>query len=434
MTAPRPVRGTRDLVGEEMRAHRHVVDTAQKVASRYGYQEIATPIFEFVEVFSRPLGETSDVVSKEMYVFEDRGGEKLTLRPEFTAGVARAFISGAFGQTLPVKLFCAGPAFRYERPQKGRYRQFHQIDAEILGAPEPLADIEVIALGHAILSELGLAGHVTLELNSLGDGESRRAYREKLVSYLERFRDDLSEDSQARLERNPLRILDSKNKRDREIVAEAPTLGDSFNETSHRFYEQVQEGLDALSIRYRKNPQLVRGLDYYSHTAFEFTTTELGAQGAVLAGGRYDGLIETLGGQDTAGIGWAAGVERLSMLIEGAGRGLPPSARPIVIVPMGDGMEIEALKLATELRAAGHAVDYGFKGRVGQRLKRAAQQNARFALMLGEDELAAGKVQLRDLDAGEQQEIQRAALGEHLPRPGNPTIPEPAQAGLPEST
>ncbi len=412
MTSLRPVRGTRDLVGEEMRAHRHVVETAQRVASRHGYQEIATPIFEFVEVFSRPLGETSDVVSKEMYVFEDRGGDRLTLRPEFTAGVARAFISGAFGQTLPVKLFCAGPAFRYERPQKGRYRQFHQIDAEILGAPEPLADIEVIALGHAILSELGVAKYVILELNSLGDAESRQAYRDKLVTYLEHFKDDLSEDSQARLERNPLRILDSKNPRDREIVSDAPSLTDCFNDDSMRFYEKVQEGLEALGINYQTNPRLVRGLDYYSHTAFEFTTTELGSQGAVLAGGRYDGLIKTLGGNDTAGIGWAAGIERLSMLIDQ----LPAGPRTVVVVPLGGGMEVEALKLATELRASGHHVDYGYKGKVGQRLKRASQNNALFAIMLGEDELAAGKVVLRDLDAGEQQEIARTSLNEHLSR------------------
>ncbi|MGI9450071.1 MAG: histidine--tRNA ligase [Geminicoccaceae bacterium] len=406
----RPVRGTRDLFGEEMRAHRHVVETAQRIAARHGYQEIATPVFEFIEVFARPLGETSDVVSKEMYAFEDRGGERLALRPEFTAGVARAFITGAFGQALPVKLFCAGPAFRYERPQRGRYRQFHQINAEILGAPEPLADIEVIALGHAILSELGLAEHVTLELNSLGDGESRGAYREKLVAYLSRFKDDLSEDSQARLDRNPLRILDSKNRQDQEILGDAPRIEDCFNDGSKKFYEAVTDGLDALGISYQRNPKLVRGLDYYSHTAFEFTTTELGAQGAVLAGGRYDGLIKTLGGQDTAGIGWAAGIERLSMLIEA----LPPLPRPITIVPMGGGMEIEALRLATELRACGHHVDYGFKGKVGQRLKKATQQNARYAIMLGEDELAAGKVVLRDLDAGEQQEMLRTALAKHL--------------------
>jgi histidyl-tRNA synthetase len=426
MTQLRPVRGTRDLVGDDMRAYRHVVETAHRVAARHGYQEIATPIFEFVEVFARPLGETSDVVSKEMYAFEDRGGERLALRPEFTAGVARAFISGAFGQALPVKLFCSGPAFRYERPQKGRYRQFHQIDAEIIGAPEPLADIEVIALGHAILAELGLGAHVTLELNSLGDTESRHAYREELVAYLERFRDHLSEDSKARLERNPLRILDSKDKGDREIIADAPLLTDGFNEASVDFFATVKAGLEALDIPFAENPKLVRGLDYYCHTAFEFTTTELGAQGAVLAGGRYDGLIKTLGGQDTAGIGWAAGVERLSMLIEGLGDGLPATARPVVVVPMGDGMAIEALRLATELRAVGHHVDYGFKGRVGQRLKRAAQQNARYAVMLGEDELAAGKVVLRDLDAGEQLEIARGALGQQLSRETTAPVPEPA--------
>jgi histidyl-tRNA synthetase len=314
---------------------------------------------------------------------------------------------------LPVKLFCAGPAFRYERPQKGRYRQFHQIDAEILGAPEPLADIEVIALGHQILAELGVARQVTLELNSLGDAGSRQAYREQLVGYLSRFKDDLSEDSQARLLRNPLRILDSKNQRDQEIIQDAPLLGDSLNDESTRFYQQVQEGLSALGIAYQKNPKLVRGLDYYSHTAFEFTTTELGAQGAVLAGGRYDGLIGTLGGSDTAGIGWAAGIERLSMLVQE----LPALPRPITIVPMGGGMEIEALKLAAELRAAGHIVDYGYKGKVGQRLKRASQQNARLAIMLGEDELAAGKVVVRDLDAGEQRDVSRSTLEEHLRAP-----------------
>jgi histidyl-tRNA synthetase len=418
MSSLRPARGTRDLVGEEMRRHRHVVETAHQVAHRHGYQEIATPVFEFAEVFARPLGETSDVVSKEMYVFEDRGGERLALRPEFTAGVARAFISGAFGQALPAKLFCAGPAFRYERPQKGRYRQFHQIDAEILGAAEPLADIEVILLGHRILEALGLADHVTLELNSLGDTESRLAHKEALVGYLERFRQDLSEDSQARLERNPLRILDSKDQGDQEIVKDAPGLADCFNQASTDFFAEVRAGLEALGVPFRLNPRLVRGLDYYTHTAFEFTTTELGAQGAVLAGGRYDGLIRTLGGQDTPGIGWAAGIERLSMLI------LEPPAlpRPIAVVPAGPGMALECLQLASELRAAGHVVDYGFKGKVGQRLKRASQQNARFAVLLGEDELQAGEVVLRDLDQGEQQNIARAALIERLSGLVSPTV------------
>jgi histidyl-tRNA synthetase len=410
MSALRPVRGTHDVVGETALRHRRVIETGRAVAARYGYHEIATPIFEFTEVFARTLGETSDIVTKEMYTFEDRAGDSLTLRPEYTAGIARAFISGSLGQQLPIRLFASGPMFRYERPQKGRLRQFHQIDVEILGAPEPLADVEVIALGARILAELGLADRVELELNSLGDPASRRAYRDHLVDYLERYRDDLSEESRDRLERNPLRILDSKDSRDREILVEAPSLADSLNEQSRGFFAQVQAGLDALGIAYRINPALVRGLDYYTHTAFEFTTTELGAQGAVLAGGRYDGLVATMGGPDTPGIGWAAGVERLAMLLAEA----PQLPRPIAVIPIGDDMSLPALQLAEELRAAGHHVELGLRGKVGQRLRRAAQQRARYAILLGEDELEAGKVVLRDLDRGEQEELPRAELGARL--------------------
>ena len=327
MSTLRPVRGTHDIVGDDALRHRQVIETGRAVAARYGYAEVATPIFEFTEVFARTLGETSDVVTKEMYSFTDRGGEALTLRPEYTAGVARAFISGALGQNLPVKLFCSGPMFRYERPQKGRLRQFHQIDVEVIGAPEPLADVEVIALGAQILRALGLAEHVRLELNTLGDPDSRQAYRDRLVGYLSAYRDRLSPDSQARLERNPLRILDSKDEGDREILKGAPTLDASLNEASKAFFAGVRAGLDALGIAYAINPMLVRGLDYYTHTAFEFTTDRLGAQGAVLAGGRYDGLVAAMGGPDTPGIGWAAGVERLAMLLDetpasaAAGRG-----------------------------------------------------------------------------------------------------------------
>ncbi len=317
MSALRPVRGTHDIVGDDALRHRKVVETGREIAARYGYGEIATPVFEFTEVFARTLGETSDIVTKEMYSFEDRGGERITLRPEFTAGVARALISGALGQSLPIRLFLSGPVFRYERPQKGRLRQFHQIDIEVLGAPEPEADVEVIAVGRRILEALGLGAKVTLELNTLGDPSSRRAYRERLVDYLAGFREQLSEDSRARLERNPLRILDSKDPGDRTILEDAPVLTDCLNEASQAFFAKVRAGLDALGIAYRVNPRLVRGLDYYTHTAFEFTTTELGAQGAVLAGGRYDGLVATMGGPDTPGIGWAAGIERLAMLLDG---------------------------------------------------------------------------------------------------------------------
>jgi histidyl-tRNA synthetase len=410
MTALRPVRGTHDIVGETALRHRRVIETGREVAARYGYPEVATPIFEFTEVFARTLGETSDIVTKEMYTFEDRGGERLTLRPEYTAGIARAFISGSLGQQLPIKLFASGPMFRYERPQKGRLRQFHQIDVEILGAAEPQADVEVIALGARILSELGLRDQVMLELNSLGDPASRRAYREELVGYLSRYSNELSPESQERLERNPLRILDSKAPGDREILTGAPSLADSLNQESRAFLVEVQAGLDALDIAYRINPRLVRGLDYYTHTAFEFTTTALGAQGAVLAGGRYDGLVATMGGPDTPGIGWAAGVERLAMLL-----GTTPAApRPIALVPIGLDAMLPALQVAEELRAAGHHVELGFRGKVGQRLKRAAQQNARYAILLGEDELATGKVVLRDLDRGEQHAVPRAELNARL--------------------
>jgi histidyl-tRNA synthetase len=410
MSALRPVRGTHDVVGEDALRHRKVIETGREVAACYGYDEIATPIFEFTEVFTRTLGETSDVVTKEMYSFTDRGGEAVTLRPEYTAGVARAFISGSLGHNLPIKLFGHGPMFRYERPQKGRLRQFHQIDVEVIGAPEPQADVEVIALGAQILRTLGLEDDVTLELNTLGDPDSRRAYRETLVGYLSRFRDDLSADSQLRLERNPLRILDSKDPGDREILKDAPTLDACLNDGSRAFFAEVRAGLDALGIAHTLNPLLVRGLDYYTHTAFEFTTQKLGAQGAVLAGGRYDGLVAAMGGPDTPGIGWAAGIERLAMLLDQT----PATPRPIAVVPIGSGVELAALCLAEDLRRSGHRIEFAFRGKLGQRLKRAARQQARFALLLGEDELAADQVVLRDLDRGEQETVARAALTERL--------------------
>jgi len=410
MSALRPVRGTHDIVGGDALRHRKVVETGRTVAARYGYAEIRTPVFEFTEVFARTLGETSDIVTKEMYTFEDRGGERITLRPEFTAGIARGLISGALGQSLPLRLFTSGPVFRYERPQKGRLRQFHQIDVEVLGAPEPEADVEVITVGRRILEALGLPDKMTLELNTLGDPESRHAYRERLVDYLQAFRERLSEDSRTRLERNPLRILDSKDPCDRAILADAPVLTECLNQASQEFFAKVRTGLDALDIGYQVNPRLVRGLDYYTHTAFEFTTTELGAQGAVLAGGRYDGLVATMGGPDTPGTGWAAGIERLAMLLDE----IPATPRPTAIVPIGAPAGLEALRLAEELRAAGLIVEMDFRGKVGQRLKRAALRNARFALLVGEDEIARGTVVLRDLDRGDQAEVARAELARLL--------------------
>ncbi len=322
MTSLKPVRGTHDLLGEDAWRHRHVVEAFRDFAGRYGFSELATPIFEFTEVFQRTLGETSDVVQKEMYTFEDRGGERVTLRPEFTAGIARAFISGGMAQNVPCKFFSHGPVFRYERPQKGRLRQFHQINLEVLGVPENQADVEVIALASDLLADLGIGDKTTLELNTLGDSESRGAYRKVLVDYFSAHKGDLSDDSKARLERNPLRILDSKDAGDRDLIERAPRMADYLNSVSADFFAGVREGLDRIGITYAVNDRLVRGLDYYTHTAFEFTTTFLGAQGAVIAGGRYDGLIEQMGGKSTPGIGWAGGIERLGMLLED----IPPPA------------------------------------------------------------------------------------------------------------
>jgi histidyl-tRNA synthetase len=406
----RPVRGTHDLYGETIRRHRHVIETGRRTAELYGYDEISTPVFEFTEVFKRSLGDTSDVVTKEMYTFEDRGGDSLTLRPENTASVARAVISGGMLQAAPLKLFYAGPMFRYERPQKGRLRQFHQIGVELIGAPEPQADVEVIAIGARILERLGIAELVTLELNTLGDPESRTAYRNELVRYLEGYRLRLSEDSQLRLERNPMRILDSKDEGDRAIVKEAPRLEDSLNQASRDFFQAVRDGLDELGIAYNLNQHLVRGLDYYTHTAFEFTTTALGAQGAVIAGGRYDGLVEEIGGPPTPGVGWAAGVERLALLTTNE----PAPPRPVAIVPIGQAAEAEARKLAHELRSAEIPIELAFKGKPGQRMKRADKANASHAISIGDEELATGKLRLRNLDTGEEQTIDRATVAAHL--------------------
>ncbi len=401
MSDLQPVRGTHDLLPDEMRRYRQVAETARLAAECYGFQEVATPIFEFADVFKRTLGDTSDIVTKEMYTFTDRGGETITLRPEGTAGVARAFISGGLSQHLPLKFFYAGPMFRYERPQKGRLRQFHQTGVELLGVKEPQADIEVIATGTEFLRRLGAWDRCVLELNTLGDNESRQAYRRVLVEYFSGHRDRLSKDSQERLERNPLRILDSKDEGDQRIVAEAPVYSDYLNDASRDFFASVQEGLTAIGIAFTLNPRLVRGLDYYCHTCFEITCDELGAQKTVLAGGRYDGLIGQMGGPETAGVGWASGIERCGLVL----RDVPAARRPIAIVPAGDAAQRPALELAEKLRRLNYAVDLGYSGNMGKRLKRANKLQARAALILGEDELQKGVAAVRDLDSGEQREI-----------------------------
>ncbi|MFZ5608143.1 MAG: histidine--tRNA ligase [Pseudomonadota bacterium] len=406
MTKLQPVRGTRDIFGEDARRHAHVVARFQALAARYGFAPIDPPVFEFTGVFARTLGDASDIVTKEMYSFSDRGGESLTLRPEFTAGIARAFISNGWQQKAPLRLSAHGPVFRYERPQKGRYRQFHQIDAEIIGAAEPQADVELMALAADVMADLGLQDKVVLHLNSLGDGETRDAYRAALVAYFSAHKARLSEDSLARLERNPLRILDSKDAGDRALIADAPLIDDYMSTAARDFFAAVTAGLHALDIAYVHDQRLVRGLDYYTHTAFEFITDALGAQGAVLAGGRYDGLIAAMGGPATPGVGWAAGIERLAMLAC-----MPEEApRPVVVIPVGEAAQLPALRLAHDLRRAGIAVEQGYRGNLKKRMKRANELGARLALILGDEELAAGNVTLRDLDSGAQVAVPHAAV------------------------
>lgn len=396
-----PVRGTHDLIGEDRRRFTHVVETARRIVGLYGFDEWATPVFEDTRVFSRSLGDTSDVVSKEMYTFEDRGGESLTLRPEGTAAICRALVTNGLTQSLPQKVFYAGPMFRYERPQKGRYRQFHQIGAELLGAAEPLADAEVIAMGRDVLQGLGIAHDVVLELNTLGDMASRDAWRTALIAYFSERRAELSPDSQARLERNPLRILDSKAAQDRALLADAPMIADFLTPDARTFWDDLRRTLDVMGVKFRENPRIVRGLDYYGHTAFEFVTERLGAQGTVLAGGRYDGLVAEMGGPATPAIGWAGGIERLSMLLED----IPAEPRPVAVIPMGADAQAAAITVLQAMRGAGVRAETSYRGNMKRRMERANRMNATHAIVIGSDEITRGVVQVKDLDSGQQTEV-----------------------------
>ncbi len=402
-----PVRGTRDLIGETFRRHHQVVETARHVANLYALEEWATPIFESTSVFARSLGETSDVVSKEMYTFEDRGGDSLTLRPEGTAGVCRALVSNGLTQGgLPRKVFYAGPMFRYERPQKGRFRQFHQIGAEILGAAEPLADAEVIAMGWQIIQQLGIDDGVVLEINTLGDTPSREAYRAALVAYFRSHAGQLSAESQARLEKNPMRILDSKDEGDKKLVAAAPTIDEYLTPEAKEFFDRVLTYLDQFGVPYRRNPRIVRGLDYYSHTAFEFVTDRLGAQGTVMGGGRYEGLVSEMGGPSTPSVGWAAGIERLGELLAET----PEATRPVAVIPVSEAEEGPALALTQMLRQAGIPCEIAYKGNLKRRMERANKINAKAAIIIGESEVAEGVYVVRNLSDGSQERVAAPAL------------------------
>jgi histidyl-tRNA synthetase len=403
---PQPVRGTQSLLGEEADRFHAVISAFDATRRLFGFRRVEVPIIEHTPVFARTMGETTDVVSKEMYSFEDRSGDSITLRPELTAGICRAFLSEGWQQHAPLKVASWGPAFRYERPQKGRFRQFHQLDAEIIGAAEPAADVEILSFCAQLLAELGISEGVTLKLNTLGDAESREAWRKQLVEYFSA--QDISPESRERLQKNPLRVLDSKDPRDQAAVAGAPQI--TLTQEAEDFFAKVREGLDAAGVAYELNPHLVRGLDYYRHTAFEFVTDRLGAQGAVIAGGRYDGLMESLGGPYTPAIGWAAGIERLSMLVDAPAREQPDA----VLVPLGEAGERAATKLLADLRGKGVAADMAFRGNMKKRMAKADTAGARFAIIIGDSEVEAGAAQLKDLATGEQQAVSFDALAEAL--------------------
>ncbi|MEO1969372.1 MAG: histidine--tRNA ligase [Sphingomonadaceae bacterium] len=404
---PQAIRGTQDIFGADAEAFAFVVETFERVRKLYRFRRVEMPVFEKTEVFSRAIGETTDVVSKEMYSFEDRGGDSLTLRPEFTAGIARAYLSNGWQQHAPVKLATHGPLFRYERPQKGRYRQFHQLDAEIIGAAEPQADVELLAMADQLIRELGIEG-VTLHLNTLGDADSREAWRAALIDYFRAVKDELSEESQERLEKNPLRILDSKDRRDQRFVADAPKIDQFLSDEARAFFAAVTSGLDAAGVKWVRAESLVRGLDYYRHTAFEFIPDEgseaasrLGSQSTILGGGRYDGLMESLGGPPTPAVGWAAGIERLAMLVLNAGK-IHPDRPEFVLVPIGPNAEAFCVGFIANLRRRNVYCDTAYRGNLKKRMQRADAAGAGFAIVFGDDELAEGEVTVRSLKSGGQ--------------------------------
>ena len=401
MNKLRTVRGVHDLFPKDLEKHNLVINTGLNISNKYSYSQIETPIFEFAEVFTKPLGKTSDIVTKENYIFEDRSGDLLMLRPEGTSGIVRAFLNAGLTQDIPQRFSYFGPMFRYERPQKGRLRQFNQFGIELIGLSDAMADIEVISIAYKFLKELKLEDKVYLHINSLGDIESRLNYRKVLVNYLNDHKKNLSDDSLKRLEENPLRILDSKSPLDQKILINAPNVLDYLNKNSKERFNTVCEGLSYLNINFKINKNLVRGLDYYCHTAFEFITNELGAQGTVLAGGRYDGLSETIGGVSMPGVGWAAGIERLALMVN-----VNYSNHPdLVLIGMSERLNLFLLPIMNKLINSGIKTETFYTGNISKKFKRADKINASFAIIIGDDELANNTVRLKNLKSGYQDEI-----------------------------
>ncbi|MEL6398198.1 MAG: histidine--tRNA ligase [Cyanobacteria bacterium J06626_4] len=411
MTPMQALRGTRDILPDETPLWQWVEATARELLYRAAYREIRPPLLEQTGLFERGIGEATDVVGKEMYTFADRGGRSITLRPEITAGLARAVNEHSLmAQGSVLRLWHVGPAFRYERPQAGRQRQFHQLDVELVGSADPRADVEVIAIATTLLQTLGLKS-LTMDLNSVGNGDDRQRYRNALVDFLTPHKADLDSDSQSRLDTNPLRILDSKNERTQAIVQTAPNLLDYLAADSQRHFDRVQQGLTDLGIAYQLNPRLVRGLDYYTHTAFEIQSADLGAQATVCGGGRYDGLMAQLGGPSTPAIGWAIGLERLTLLLKQLNVE-PSTAMDVYVVSRGEAAEGKALNIAQTLRQVGLAVEMDLSGSAfGKQFKRADRSGAALCVIVGEAEAEQGIVQLKWLGSGEQVELSQSSLG-----------------------
>lgn len=401
------VKGVNDILPIESKQWQALESVIQNVMARYAFGEIRTPIFEKTDLFARGVGEDTDIVSKEMYTFSDMGNNSLTLRPELTAGVVRSYIQNNLQQVSPVqKLWYEGPMFRQERPQKGRYRQFWQFGAEAIGSPNAEQDAEIIALYHTILQELGIADAVSLKVNSVGDSESRAIYKNALKDYLKPYLNDLSETSQNRFESNPLRILDSKAPNDKEIIKNAPKIRDCLNEASATHYQQVLDMLESMDIPYEQDDLLVRGLDYYTHTIFEFTCDILGAQDAICGGGRYNDLVKELGGNDIPAIGWASGIERLLLVVE-AIRPLSDTHKlDLFLVVLGDDLRSTMPGIIRDWRSAGLKCDADTLRRsMKAQMREANRQGAKFVAILGEEEYSKGTVQLKNFESGEQEAV-----------------------------
>ena len=410
------IKGTQDILPEEIYKNQFIEQTVIDIARKFGFREIRTPVFEHTELFQRGVGETTDVVQKEMYTFDDKGGRSITLRPEGTAGAVRAFLEhGLFNEALPQKFCYLINCYRYEKPQAGRWREFQQFGVEMLGAGAPAADAEVISLANEIFAFLGVEG-LELQLNSIGCPECRKKYHNALKEYFETKKDELCPTCLGRLEKNPMRILDCKSPVCSDITKDAPVILDYVCDECKAHFESVQKYLDVMNIEYKVNPRIVRGLDYYSRTVFEFVSTEIGAQGTVCGGGRYDGLVEELGGPHTPALGFGMGIERLLLLLKAQNIEIPePSGCDLYIAPMGDAASLEAMRIVSDLRANGVSAQTDVVGRsLKAQMKFADKIGAKYTMVLGDNEIAEGKAKIKNMNTGETAEAELADLGENF--------------------